>query len=220
MESSLTRQQIVEQALVRAGRDVGLRPLAEVMLNTMLRAWAQHYKFPILRKVGETITLAAGTNSIPIPSDFGAGLDVMLSPTGLPITEKSMEDFIAANGFAGISGEPSAMVTDQNAMLFRFNYAPQSNYVVRPIYFRMPADYATPDDVEADNSKLWFPDDEVVIQGLMHLIYQYNGDQREFSQAQLVEAMQGKYARGSVPNSPTGNRVRLSRNTFRPRRGL
>lgn len=220
MASSKTRSQIVEEALTRAGRDVSLRELGNTMLNGMLRKWALEYKYPVLRKLGSVQTLSAGSSSLALPSDLGAGVDSLLLGTErFPLYERSSDEFIQSQGYPDTSnpsvGKPVFYMVDQEAELARFNTSADQAYPVQFVYFKAPADLSL--DSTDDALKVWCPDDELVIQGLIQLIYQYNNDEREGPQYQLVQALKGQYRAGSVPMGGGINKILLSPRTF-PRR--
>jgi hypothetical protein len=219
--SSLTRLETVTTALALAGRDVGIRSLAESLLNMVLKHMALEYKYPVLRKVGDVQTLASGSSTTDLPSDWGAGGDNLLfGDDRLPIWELSMDDFVAAGGFPGTNvstGRPSRYIADQNANQFRFNSTADQNYSFIPVYYSCPA--AIPSgDIAYDSQKLWMPNDDINVQGLVWKIFQYTGDVREAQQFQLWERLKAQYRQGSVPLGGGSNRVGLSRQTFKTRK--
>lgn len=220
MASSANRSQIVEEALTRAGRDVSLRELANTMLNRMLRKWALEYKYPILRKLGDVQTLSAGSSSLALPSDLGAGIDSLLLGTErYPLYERGPDEFAQCQGYTDTgnppSGRPGFYLVDQEAGLVRFNSNAEKNYPVQMNYFKVPENL--PVDSSGDAYFVWCPDDELVIQGLIQMIYQYNNDEREGAQYQLVQTLKGNYRTGSVPMGGGVNKILLSPRTFRRR---
>lgn len=222
MSSSATRYEIVTEALTRAGRDVGIRELAETMLNRMLRKWALEYKYPVLRKLGDVQTLSAGYSSLALALDYGAGMDSLLLGTDRsPLYERSPDEFVQFGGIQGDSprtGRPEFYMIDQQASLVRFNLQAAEAYPVQTIYYMVPDDIAV-NDSDGDSSKVWMSDDELVIQGLMSMIYQYNNDEREVMQSQLVEKLKADYRRGSVPMGGGVSKILMSPRVFKRTRG-
>ena len=218
--TSRTRYQIVQEALDRAGRGMELRHKAESWLNSLLRSWAFETKFPVLRKFGDAITLSSGAWTADLPSDLGAGIDFLVFGTAkLPKYEKDAEEFLIGGGYpaddAG-TGEPGFFMVDRQAGLFRFDRKADQAYSFVPVYYYMPADIATPSS-EGDAQKLWFPDDETVIQGLMEIIYGWKEDKREAQQGGKVEAKKATFKRGFNPPAGPAN-LSLDPRTFRGRR--
>lgn len=224
MPSSKTRYQLVLDALTRAGRGVELRTAAEDWLNSMLRNWAKEYKYPALRTIGTEVTLQSGSQFLDLPSDFGAGMDSCLIGTSgqtmKPIYETMADEFFQRYSLQGATnpaqGLPGTYMVDQSGDRLVFNTVANANYGVVPIYYKVPDDIPT-GDAAYDSEKVWMSDDELVIQGLIELVYQYNGDPRELAQHQKVEAMKNGHRRGSVPPGGGVSRVLLSRKTFRRR---
>lgn len=219
MASSATRYQIVTRALTRAGRGVELRGIAEEMLNDLLRMIAGDYKFPELRKQGAEITLAAGSQTASLPSDFGAGMDSMLFGDERKLMLEKMPDEFYQNGgvqpaLNGATGRPNFYIVDKEAGLFRFNTISDKAYSFIPIYFKMPPDIATPDQ-DGDDEYPWFSDNETLIQGLILSIYQYTSDVREQVQEAKFERYMGKYKQGSVPPGGGVSRILPARSRFR-----
>lgn len=222
MASSATRYQIVTRALTRAGRGVELRGLAEEMLNDLLRKMAGDYKYPILRKQGAEITLQAGSQTAPLPDDFGAGSDSMLfGDERTPIYEKMPDEFYQGRNVQpvsnGATGRPAFYIVDREAEVFRFNTLADKSYPIIPIYFKIPDDIATPDE-DGDDEFPWFPDNETLIQGLILSIYQYTADVREEKQEAKFDRYLAKYQRGSVPPGGGVSRILPSRQRFRKQR--
>lgn len=218
MASKSTRYQLVTRALTLAGRDIRLRSEAEQWLNDMLRAWAFEFKYPSLRKTGSPITFATGTSYATLPSDMGAGMDNLLIGQGrLPLYERSMDEFVAALGFAKVenpaTGLPTMYAIDQNAGLFRFDRTADQNYELIPIYYSCPAPISQ--DPTGDASPVWMDDDQLVVQGLIEIIYQYTGDQREIVQNQKVDKLKSKYRTGAVPMGGGSTRITLARTRFK-----
>lgn len=215
MASSATRIEIVMRATKLAGRGAEIYPLAKEFLNDILRSWAMESKFPLLRKVGSEITLSGVT--APLPSDFGAGMDNLLfGVERKPLEEYDFEDFVRSNGFQPIgsgSGRPSFYTIDQNENVFRFNRVPDQSYPFIPIYFRVPDDI--PLDQTGDNQTVWFSDNNAIIEAVVEKIYQYKEDPREFTQAQKVDALKGRFKRGVGGIGGGSQRLQLSRKAFK-----
>lgn len=220
MGSSSTRAQLVSAALTIAGRDVSITTLVNGMLNRMMRDWALQYKYPLLRKTGSAQSLAAGASTSALPSDFGAGMESLLfGDERLPIYEKSSADFVYNNGFKPSSsgtGRPYFYMVDEQGGNFVFNVTADVLYSFVPVYFRVPADLAT--DTSGDSSSVWMKNDELVVQGLVHKIFQYMGDEREEIQKQRVDQIMAEFRRGSTPVGGGSPKIQLSRAIFRRRR--
>lgn len=217
MSSKSTRSKIVDRALKLAGRGNELKSLANELLNDVLRDWALEYKYPSLRKVGSTVTLAAQSTTVSLPSDYGAGMDqLLIGDDKRPLDEMTMDDFTNKGGFPSASagtGMPTLYYVDREAGLIRFNNSADQAYVVTPIYYKVPDPIDT--SAAGDNVLPWFDNDGVLIQGLIQLIYQYKGDEREFLQEQRVERMKASTRRGLIPIAGGSNRVGLARSRFR-----
>lgn len=218
MASKSTRYQLVMRALTLAGRDARLRSEAEQWLNDLLRAWAFEYKYPSLRRTGSVVTLPAGSTTAALPADLGAGMDnLLIGNDKIPLYEYSMDEFVSNNGFPGVlnpaQGLPSKYAVDENAGLFRFNSTADQNYDLIPIY------YASPDPIPqtpaGDAMAVWMDDDQLVVQGLIEIIYQYTGDQREIVQGQKVDKLKNQYRRGAVPMGGGSTRIMLARTRFK-----
>ena len=219
MGSSATRYEIVTEALTRAGQDVSLRELSETMLNRMLRKWSLEYKYPILRKIGDVQTLSAGSSSLALPLDYGAGIDSLLLGTERsPLYERSPDEFLQFNGLSGATGRPQFYMVDQEAGLVLFNLISAEAYPVQMVYYKAPADIAV-NDSAGDDQTVWMPDDELAIQGLIQMIYQYANDDREGVQSEIVKSLKGDYRRGSVPMGGGVNKILLSPRAFKRNRG-
>lgn len=218
MSSQSTRYEIVTKALSRAGRGMELRHQAETWLNDFLRSCALEFRWPQLKKIGDPITLSAGSSTASLPSDFGAGMDnLLLGSERTPLDELSMDEFVTHGGFPAdtlSSSRPRFYLVDRDQGVFRFGSTADQNYSVTPIYWRLPAAIPTPSS-EGDLQKVWLDDDNLVIEGLIQLIYQYTGDQREFVQDQKVEAKKANIRRGMVPMSGGASRMTLSRSRFK-----
>lgn len=217
MPSRSTRLEIVTRALSLAGRDVRLRTEAEQWLNDMLRDWAFEYKYPCLRKIGSASTLASGQSRAALPADFGAGTDNLLfGSEKVPIYERDMDEFVQARGFQGdnpTSGRPTAYAVDHVAQEFVFNATADKDYPFIPIYYRCPD--AIAQTSEGDSENVWMPNDALVVQGLIEVIYQYTGDQREQPQYQKVQALKANYRRGVMPMGGGSSRIKLARTRFK-----
>lgn len=218
MASKSTRYQLVTRALTLAGRDIRLRSEAEQWLNDLLRAWAFEFKYPSLRKTGSVVTLAAGTSYSTLPSDLGAGMDnLLIGESRLPLYERSMDEFVAALGFNKVqnpaTGFPTMYAVDENAGLFRFDRVADKNYDILPIYYSCPD--AIPQTPAGDATSVWMDDDQLVVQGLIEIIYQYTGDQREVAQGIKVDKLKSKYRSGAVPMGGGSTRITLARTRFK-----
>lgn len=224
MPSSLSRYDIVVEALTRAGRGIELRSLAEGMLNRMLRQWAFEYKYPELRKIAAVSALVSGANSAQLPADFGAGVEKLSlgsdQQSFAPLTEMAADDFFQLYQPTDVNqrgaGAPTTFYVDRSNNQLFFNAFTDRSYAVSLIYYAVPADIEIGSSL-GDQSKVWMSDDELVIQGLIAKIYQYNQDIREKEQVMYVEALKNSYRRGTVPSGAGTNRIRLSRRRFRTR---
>lgn len=222
MASSITRYEIVIEALTLAGRSVELRGSAEGWLNRLLRKMAGEYKYPELRKQGDEITLSSGSQTAALPTDFGAGSDSMLfGDERRPIYERMPDEFYQDGGVQptanGATGRPNFYIIDREAGVFRFNCIADRDYAFIPIYFKMPPNIATPDE-DGDDEYPWFSDDETLIQGLIWKIYQYTGDMRAKEQEQTFKRHLAEYRQGSVPPGGGVSRILPSRQRFRKQR--
>lgn len=184
----------------------------------MLRKWSLEYKYPVLRKLGDVQTLSAGSSSLALPLDYGAGIDSLLLGTERsPLYERSPDEFVQFNGMSGSNGRPQFYMVDQEAGLIRFNLVSDDSYSVQMIYYKAPADIAVSDST-GDSQNVWMPDDELVIQGLIQMIYQYANDEREGAQGEIVKALKGDYRRGCVPMGGGVNKILLSPRAFKRNR--
>jgi hypothetical protein len=219
MGSSLSRIQIVQTAVKQAGRSAELNAHAKLLLNALLRSQALSKRYPCLRRIGSESTLSAGSATASVPSDIGAGTEVLIFGTEKnQLLETDLQDFVRAYGFipsTQASARPTAFMFDRNAALFRFNASADQAYPFTPVYFRLPADLAT-DDTD-DNTQLWYEDDNAIMQGLVWLIYQYTDDVREPTQFKLFDKMDADYRRGAMPLRGGSQRLQLSPGAFRPR---
>lgn len=218
MASSLTRSQIVQLAVGKAGRGSELYSTAATLLNLKLRHWALTYRFPNLRKVGAQQTLNTGSTTVALPSDFGAGMDkegMIFGIDAIPLSEKTAEEFAYIGGWppntAG-SSRPIFYMVDRQAKLFRFNYTADQPYTFTPIYFMVPD--SIPTDATGDNTNVWVDSDELAVEGLVESIYQWKEDEREFAQGKKVKSLMEEYRKGLMPIG--GNqRIMLSPERFK-----
>lgn len=186
MASASTRSQIVNRALILSGRGVELTSSANEWLNDMLRSWALDFRYPSLRKTGAALTLPIGSSTVSLPADFGAGMEkqgMIFSSSNIPMDEKSYEEFAMLRGIQVgniVTGQPSFYMVDKVASNFVFNSVADQAYGFIPTYFRAPD--TIPTDSSGDNTKVWVDNDELVVEGLIHKIYQYKEDVREQSQ--------------------------------------
>jgi hypothetical protein len=214
---SLTRSDLVLTALKQAGRGAELKAHAEILLNQQLRTLANTNKYPKLRKVGAVSTLSAGSSTLPLPADFGAGVDRLL--TGIQriaIEEKTLDEFVDMGGFpetTASAGRPSYYFLDREAGVFRFNVSADQAYDILPIYFKTPADIAigAPGDLEYP----WFEDDKILTELLIAQVYQYTEDQREFEQDKKAQYLLAQYRQNAMQIEGGSARVRLSPSRFR-----
>lgn len=216
MSSTSNRGQIVLRALGLAGRGVEIRDSANEWLDDLLQYWAQTYRFPSLRKIGDAITLSAGTSSVALPSDFGAGmakLGLLFGTEKVPLSEKTDEEFITLNGFQAPTGRPIFYMVDKNGGKFVFNTTADKDYTFIPIYFRLPS--RIQNGLDGDTEKLWLDSDHLAVQGLIHQIYIFTGDDRELAQERVVEKILAKVLRSSMQLGGGSARLGLSPERFR-----
>lgn len=214
MPSSASRSQIVTRALSIAGRGAELRASASDWLNEMLRDWSLDFRYPSLRKVGSPLTLPIGSNTVALPADFGAGMEkqgMLFGQENTRLNEKTPEEFSYLGGFppSGTSnGRPMYYMVDRNAWVFRFNSAADQAYPFIPIYFQVSTDIDT--SAAGDNTKVWVENDRLVTQGLVEMIYQFTGDEREEAQHQKVyNPQQGLLAKWQRQVASMGGQNRI-----------
>lgn len=216
MAATSTRIEIVQKALKLAGRSAELNQLGRELLNDLLKSIALKAKYPALRKVGAEQSLPAGSSTVALPSDFGAGSDHLVFGTERSsMYEKTPDEFFDAGGLRASSttGRPTIYMIDKEAGLFRFNATADQAYGFIPVYFKLPA--AIPLDASGDSQKPWFDDDLTLTQGLIELIYQYTGDAREFQQGTKFKQDLAEVRRGIVPMGGGTSRITLSKSRFR-----
>jgi hypothetical protein len=217
MASQLSRIEIVRQAVALAGRGSEMYPTARTLLNTILRSLALRAKHPALRKTGTEITLAAGSTTVELPSDFGAGSDhLIFGSDRKPIFELGSDEFVDRGGFPSNSagnGRPTAYIVDLNAGVYRFNVAADQAYGFIPIYFCVPE--AIDEDSNGDTEKPWYRNDETLVEGLLWRLYTYLQDVREDTQKAKFEQAVAADLRGSVPMNGGVSRIRLNPARFR-----
>ena len=222
MSSASTRIEIVQRAVKQAGRSAELHAHAKELLNDLLRYCAITKRYKTLRKVGSSLTLSSGSSTAPLPSDFGSATENLLFGTEkLSLTEFEMDDFIERGGFpqdSTTNSRPSFYMTDTEAGVWRFNTSADQAYSFIPVYYKLPANLSV--DQSADQEKIWYENDEAIIEGLIWKIYGYTDDAREFTQEQRWERLDAEYRRGTLPIQGGAARLRLSSATFRPRRNV
>lgn len=202
MSSTVSRGQIVTDALALAGRSSELKQSANSWLNYFLTHVGITFRFPELRKVGTPGTLSIGTQTAALPADLGAGMDklgMLFGPDMKPLDEKSYEEFAYNNGFFQTNtgnGRPVQYMVDKEAGVFRFNRAADTAYPFTPVYFKTPP--TVPTDGSSDNQKVWIDNDLIAIQGLIWMIYQFTEDAREDKQGVLVEKLLMEWKRELV----------------------
>lgn len=219
MPSSLGRLEIVEVAVKQAGRSAELYAHSKLLLNNLLRNRALSKKYRVLKKIGTTITLVQGADTVDLPTDFGAAFESILPLDGSqPIIELESADFTERGGFhrsGSTTGCPIFCMVDREAGKVRFNCVANKNFDLQPIYYKLPAPYTL--DSTDDNTKVWYEDDEALIEGLIARIYQYTDDPREGGQVTKFEAWDGQYRAGTTPIQAGSSRIRLAKSTFRTR---
>ena len=196
-----------------SGRGVELTSITNDLLNDLLRDLAYEHKWPELRKVGATETLAGITH--PLPSDFGNGMDNLLfGDEKVPLKEYDADDFVFQRGFPEASqgnSRPDRYMVDLDANVFRFNHTPDKTYSFVPIYYKTPA------AITNDNDNPWFTNDRVLIQLLMAEIMTYTDDERQFTQEQKARGLLAEFKRGVTARTGGSKTVSLARGTFRQR---
>lgn len=214
--SRSTKLALVQRALKQAGRGQELQAHAKELFDDMLDNWAREFKYPRLRKVGSSLSLTGGSSTVSLPSDYGAGMDNLLfSDSKIPLQEVDGDDFIYSGGFEEdivSRSVPDRYYVDEQAGLIRLNAAPSSAQSLIPIYFSLPVPVG-------DNDTVWYPDDKILVEGLVAEIYQFNGDERENDQFIKVEALKNKNLRGLIPLAGGSTRIKMARTRFRPVRG-
>lgn len=202
MSSTYTRAQIVTDALSLAGRSMELKGSCAQWLNYFLLHIGTTFRFPELRKVGTPGTLAIGQQTAALPADLGNGMadqGMLFGPDMKPLEEKSYQEFAQNIGFFQPNtgnGRPLQYMVDLQAGVFRFNRAADQAYAFTPVYYMAPPLPAV--DSTGDLTKLWLDNDMIAVQGLIWVIYQFTGDEREDKQAALVEKLLIKWERSRV----------------------
>lgn len=211
MPSALSRIEIVQAAVMQAGRSAELYSHAKVLLNAILRDQALKNRYRQLRKNFDgSAVLSTGQNSLVI-GDLGAGIETLsFAGSTAILSEYDPDDFAGRAGTytASQSTRPNFFTLDVEESRLRFNAVADRNYALAGTYYRLPADI--PVGAEGDESKLWYSNDLAIIQGLIAYIYQYTNDERELLQAQRFEKMDGEYRRGIAPMAGGTQRIRLS----------
>lgn len=222
MSSSYTRLEIVQLAVAQGGRGSELYEHAKNCLNLLLRSWAFSSKYEQLKKVGDSISLATGTSTVDLPEDFGFGMDnLLLGDERQALPEVDMDEFVRLGGFPKVgasTARPRFYMIDKNAGVIRFNCSAKADYDIIPIYYSVPANLPTTSTGDDDN--VWFDDDHTLIQALVELIFQFNGDVREFNQSARAQALKGEFNRGTKSMSGGVSTLKLSSRHFKtnPRR--
>lgn len=213
--SASTKLAIITRALALAGRNMELKEITTQLLDDLLRDWAQSKKFPQLNKTGATVFLGAGATTVPLPTDYGAGMDNLLfSDDKIPLEEFDADDFVHRRGFPRIldgNGRPTLYTVDEESGIFRFNRTSDKVYQVIPIYFKIPPNVG-------DAETVWYKNDRVLIKSLVGEIMEFTGDERELVQQQKALALKANFERGDLSKTGGSKTITLSRQVFRPRR--
>lgn len=201
MPSSVSRGQIVIDALALAGRGVELKQACNGWLNYALRDVGLTFRFPELRKIGTPQTLGIGQSTSPLPSDFGAGMDksgLIFGPDSRPLNEISFEEFANSRGFPipNQTGRPLKYIVDLNAGVFRFDNTADQIYSFTPVYFITPP--TVPVDLAHDSVPVWIDNDIIAIHSLIWWIFIFTNDERESAQEQRVERLLNRWKRETV----------------------
>lgn len=201
MSSSVSRGQIVTDALSLAGRGMELKQSCNQWLNYFLRDVGLTFRFPELRKIGMTQQLAMGQNTASLPTDFGAGMDkygMIFGPDNKPIEELSFEEFVTTRGFPipNQTGRPQRYMVDLEAGVYRFDNVADQAYSFTPVYFKTPPLLSV--DTSSDNQSVWLDNDLINVQGLMWFIYVFTNDEREVVQEQRIERLCNRWKRETV----------------------
>lgn len=207
MSSAFSRGQIVTDALSLAGRGSELKQSCNQWLSYALRDLGLTFRFPELRKVGTAQTLSQGSQTVALPTDFGAGMaesGMIFGTDNKPLQEVSYEEFATGRGFpvAGTSGRPFRYLVDLNAQVFRFDRFADQNYSFTPVYFITPP--LQPVDTSSDNLPVWLDNDMLAVHALIWWIYVFTNDEREQVQEARVEKMCLKWMRQTVKMGGTG----------------
>lgn len=207
MPSASTRLEIVQRAVSMAGRGPELNAMGKQLLNDLLRGRALKVRYKQLRRT-EPLTLVMGQDYVALPTLASGMIEkFLLGPEKQEIAEMDTDDYKPSVTGAQ-NARPSHFTVDQDARTIRFNTTPDQNYSVELTHYFIPAAYAL-DDTD-DNTKIWYSDDEVIIEGLMSKLYSFLKDEREFLQEQRWLRLDGEYRRGIAPIQAGSSRIRLS----------
>lgn len=188
---AMTRDEIVAEALLLAGRGTDLNVRARVALNHWLDSQYQAWPWPFLQRRAAAIALAAGTQSL----SFGNGALVtarvqrIISPLGLYNTAYTSKTLLPIRSLTG--GPLSEDETLNNPTLtrglpqrvkVRANSAtpnkwdiiplpvPDKDYLLAIDYLELPATYATN---AAVSSIPLYPNDRTMVQAVLTEVHKY-----------------------------------------------
>ena len=218
---ALTNIQLINLALEQSGLDSSFQTKARTWLNHVSLKLAERQDYPKFN-TQSNIPFVSGQRAYDLPATFlrsdsaylyknaedQRGVDILL-------VSKYMFDKYRVSA----SGNPSIATIDEDNNQIIFNSIPNNALQgCRLRYFRKPVAIAT--DTTNDNDTPDFPDQDLLLQELQVMAYEFVGDPREQSKAQQAMATKRDFQK-NMYNDDSFSQISLENTHFRPtsRRG-
>lgn len=178
--AALTFGGIIDLALDQAGVDTSYKAKARNWLNYIINTLCAQNNYRFYNKNASAVPFITNQKSYSLPADFDkADTCYRLNSDGSIGTQIFLlEPYRFDQYNRNLSGDPTIGMIDTQAGTIVFNSYPSSStatsYQLR--YFRKPANYAL--DGSQDTSVPDFPDQTVLVEQLMKMVYENLDDQR------------------------------------------
>ncbi len=216
--AAMTVGELVDFALNQAGLDTSFRTKGRQWLNYAINKMARQNNYKFLNLVAPDVVFIAGQTVYPLPTDFETTdtVYVVNNQAGSAVQGDQifvLDSYRFDQYRRGLQGNPTLCMIDLEDGNIIFNNIPgtttSASYRLR--YFKKPNNYATngSDDLLTPQ----FPDQNVLIEEVMRLAYEYLDDERYQSKKSDALEAQAKFQRNEVQNIDS-NSVDLAHPNF------
>jgi hypothetical protein len=211
MPAALTRDQIVDIALKKAG-NTSITALANEWLANLLDRLYEDHRWPFLQK-SDSGTLSKGQVSVDLPADFS---DVWNTKALVLEDQESGArnplHLLVPDAFDILSdpdqeGEPHSAILDLNSLTWRSYPLANRAFTWRLRYKLKPARLAS-------NIAPTFPNDQLLIQGVFADALDHEDDARAKQEFTVLARMVERYKKGKNISPAQGSKVILNSKIF------